>query len=89
MVNVLEEKRSFQMFDQKPVDNNSTWNRIQGNWTQFTGLVHRQWGKLTNDDLAQINGNRELLAGKIQNRYGIAQSEAQRQVDEWTRSLNL
>ncbi|HEX9133167.1 MAG TPA: CsbD family protein [Ktedonobacteraceae bacterium] len=59
------------------------WNQVQGNWKQFTGQVKTQWGKLTDDDLMQINGNREQLAGKIQQRYGITQAEANRQVDEW------
>ena len=35
------------------------WDRVQGNWKQFTGKVKEQWGKLTDDDLTQINGNRE------------------------------
>ena len=77
------------MFDHNPVDNNPTWNRVQGNWTQFVGLVHQQWGKLTDDDLAQINGNRELLAGKLQDRYGMAQTEANRQIDDWAKSLKF
>ena len=40
------------------------WDRIEGNWKQFTGKVKEQWGKLTDDDIAQINGNREQLEGK-------------------------
>jgi len=44
------------------------WDRIQGSWKQMTGKVKEQWGKLTDDDVAQINGNREQLEGKIQAR---------------------
>ena len=71
------------------INNNSTWNRIQGNWHQFSGRVHQQWGKLTDNDLAQINGNREILVGKLQERYGYAQSEASQQVDAWADRLNF
>ena len=46
------------------------WDRVQGNWKQFTGNAKEQWGKLTDDELSQINGNREQLEGKIQAKYG-------------------
>jgi len=63
------------------------WDRIEGNWREFKGKAKQQWGKLTDDDLDIVNGKREELAGKIQNRYGIAKDEALRQIDEWeTRS---
>ena len=41
------------------------WNRIEGNWKQFTGKVKEKWGKLTDDDLTTVNGRREQLEGKI------------------------
>ncbi|HQS10920.1 MAG: hypothetical protein B7Y12_21530 [Rhizobiales bacterium 24-66-13] len=59
------------------------WDRIEGNWKQFTGNVKSQWGKLTDDDLAEIKGNREILEGKLQERYGLAKDEVKRQVDAW------
>ena len=62
-----------------------TWDRIAGNWKQFRGEVRKQWGKLTDDDLEQIRGQRDKLAGKIQERYGLAKDEANRQLDEWER----
>ena len=63
------------------------WDRIEGNWREFKGKAKQQWGKLTDDDLDIVDGKREELAGKIQNRYGIAKDEALRQIDEWeTRS---
>ena len=65
------------------------WNRIQGNWKQIVGSVRQQWGKLTDDDIAQANGEREKLAGKIQERYGVTQQEANRQIDEWADNLKL
>jgi uncharacterized protein YjbJ (UPF0337 family) len=59
------------------------WNRIEGNWKQVKGSVKQQWGKLTNDDLTQINGSREKLEGIIQERYGIAKDETSKQIDSW------
>ena len=60
------------------------WDRIQGAWREYKGKAKQQWGKLTDDDLDQIEGNREELAGRLQNRYGIAKDEAERQIDEWS-----
>jgi uncharacterized protein YjbJ (UPF0337 family) len=59
------------------------WDRIEGNWKQFSGKAQQQWGKLTNDDLDVVEGRRTELVGKIQERYGIAKDEAERQVDSW------
>jgi uncharacterized protein YjbJ (UPF0337 family) len=61
------------------------WDRIEGNWKQFKGQVKEGWGKLTDDDMSVINGKRDQLVGKIQERYGCAKDEAERQVDEWER----
>jgi len=59
------------------------WDRIKGNWKQAKGEIRKQWGKLTDDDLDVIAGEREKLVGKIQDRYGIAKDEAEKQADEW------
>jgi uncharacterized protein YjbJ (UPF0337 family) len=59
------------------------WNRVEGNWKQLKGKAKQQWGRLTDDDLAAANGRREELAGKVQERYGLAKDAAQKQVDEW------
>jgi uncharacterized protein YjbJ (UPF0337 family) len=64
------------------------WDRIAGNWKQFKGEVRKQWGDLTDDELEQIRGQRDVLVGKVQERYGIAKDEAARQVDEWERRQN-
>ena len=63
------------------------WDTIAGKWKQFTGDTKRRWGKLTDDELMEINGNRDILAGKIQERYGIAKDEADKQIDEWAKKL--
>jgi uncharacterized protein YjbJ (UPF0337 family) len=64
------------------------WDQIKGNWKQFTGRVKQKWGKLTDDDLTTIAGKRDELLGKIQQRYGIEKDKAERELDEFTRSLN-
>ena len=62
------------------------WDRIEGNWKQFTGKIKEKWGKLTDDDLTTINGNREQLEGKIQAHYGYAKDQARREVDDFMNS---
>ncbi len=63
------------------------WNQIKGNWTQFQGKVKEQWGDLTDNEITEIEGHRDQLVGRIQERYGIAREEAERQVNSWERSL--
>ncbi len=53
---------------------------MKGNWRQLTGAVKSKWGKLTDDDLTHIDGERERLAGKIQERYGIAKDKAESEI---------
>jgi uncharacterized protein YjbJ (UPF0337 family) len=61
---------------------------IQGQWKQLAGSIRERWGKLTNDDLAVAEGNAEYLAGKLQQRYGIARDEAEAQVREFEKRLH-
>lgn len=62
-------------------------DKIKGQWKQLAGKLKTQWGKLTDDDLAVAEGNREYLAGKIQERYGIAKEEAEKQIEDFDRGL--
>jgi uncharacterized protein YjbJ (UPF0337 family) len=64
------------------------WNRVEGSWKQTSGKIKEKWGKLTDDDLTQINGKREQLEGKIQERYGIAKDHVRNDVDTWLNSLD-
>jgi uncharacterized protein YjbJ (UPF0337 family) len=59
------------------------WDRIEGNWKQFKGTAKQQWGKLTDDQLDVISGKRDLLAGKIQETYGVTKEDAEKQVATW------
>lgn len=59
---------------------------FEGKWTQLKGSAREQWGKLTDNDVEEVKGNYEQFVGKVQERYGIAKEEAERQVDDWTAS---
>lgn len=60
---------------------------LKGKWNELKGSVQEQWGKLTNDDLDQAEGNRDQLIGRIQQRYGMARDEAEREVDKFLDNL--
>ena len=60
-------------------------DRAEGKWKQMKGTLKEKWGKLTDDDLTVIEGNKDQLVGRVQERYGIAKDEAQKQVDDWNR----
>jgi uncharacterized protein YjbJ (UPF0337 family) len=57
----------------------------KGKWEQIKGGVQKQWGKLTNDDLDKINGDRKKLAGRLRELYGIAEDDAEKQLKQWER----
>jgi uncharacterized protein YjbJ (UPF0337 family) len=63
------------------------WDRVKGNWKQAKGKFKEKWGRLTDDDLTAIEGRREQLAGRLQETYGIAKDEAERQISEFEKSF--
>ena len=63
------------------------WNQVEGNWRQLKGSAKAQWGKLTYADLMQIEGRREQLEGKIQERYGYTKERVRKELDDWYRSI--
>jgi uncharacterized protein YjbJ (UPF0337 family) len=58
-------------------------NTLKGQWMQLKGKVRQQWGELTDDEIDQVQGNAEMLIGRIQERYGRSRDEAEREVDGW------
>ncbi|AMH12867.1 MULTISPECIES: CsbD family protein [Citrobacter] len=58
-------------------------DEVSGNWKQFKGKVKEQWGKLTDDDMTVIEGKRDQLVGKVQERYGYAKDQAEKEVKDW------
>ena len=58
-------------------------DRISGNWKQFKGKVKEQWGKLTDDDLNVVEGKRDQLAGRLQERYGYTKEQVEKELKDW------
>lgn len=59
------------------------WDQIQGQWQQLRGHAKSKWAKLTDDDIDNVAGKRDVLIGKLQARYGVLKEEAEKQVDTW------
>ncbi len=62
-------------------------DRIKGQWKQLSGKVKARWGKLTDDDVKVKEGNAEYLAGKLQERYGMAKDVAKKEVNSFIDTL--
>lgn len=62
------------------------WDQVQGNWKQLKGKVKEKWERLTDDDLDVINGKRDQLVGKLQERYGFSKQQAERAAENWSRN---
>ncbi|HTV85365.1 MAG TPA: CsbD family protein [Dyella sp.] len=62
---------------------------IKGQWNQVSGKIKQQWGKLTDDDMKIVQGNVQMLAGRLQERYGIARDEAEREIRAFEESLQM
>ena len=56
---------------------------LKGQWKQLKGEIRKQWGKLTDDEVDQINGEFEKLVGRIQERYGRSREEAQAEIEDY------
>lgn len=65
------------------------WGEIEGQWTQFRGHVKEKWGRLTDDELDVIAGNRDKLVGKLQEKHGLSKEEAERQLEDWQKYVRL
>ena len=62
------------------------WDQVEGKWKQMKGGIRKQWSKLTDDDLEYMAGSKDQFVGRLQERYGVAREDAQRQADEWLRA---
>ncbi len=56
---------------------------LTGKWMQLRGAIREKWGELTDDELDQIAGKRDKLAGVLQEKYGYGQMEAEREIDDF------
>jgi len=64
------------------------WDTIEGNWKQLSGRAREKWGKLTDSDWQTLSGKKDQLVGKIQERYGYERDQAEREVDDWSRTAD-
>ena len=60
---------------------------LSGKWKQFRGSVRKEWGKLTDDQVDQINGDYDRLIGVLQENYGYTREKAMQEADRWIGSL--
>jgi uncharacterized protein YjbJ (UPF0337 family) len=72
-----------------PQQTHIDWAKLARDWKQMRGEVRKRWGLLTDDDLEQIKGQRDILIGRVQHRYGVSTESAVAQVDGWAESLKL
>ncbi len=63
------------------------WDIIEGNWKEWQGAAREKWGELTDNELQEAKGEREQLVGLVQQKYGYAREEAEKQVDDWRAGL--
>jgi uncharacterized protein YjbJ (UPF0337 family) len=64
------------------------WDRAKGNWRQLKGRVRQQLAKWKDDPTEQLEGSREVLAGKLQEAYGVGKEQAERQINGWQKSAS-
>jgi uncharacterized protein YjbJ (UPF0337 family) len=58
-------------------------DQFKGKWMQFKGELKKPYGKFTDDDLTQIEGNHDKFVGKVQERYGDKKDELMKWADQW------
>jgi uncharacterized protein YjbJ (UPF0337 family) len=63
------------------------WDQVEGKWKQYKGAMKEKWGKLTDSDLDVIAGKRDQLVGRIQEAYGMTKEQAQREVEDYVRTM--
>jgi uncharacterized protein YjbJ (UPF0337 family) len=56
---------------------------LKGQWTQLRGRIRQRWGRFTEDDVALIAGDSDVLTGKIQEYYGRSREQAENDLDDW------
>jgi uncharacterized protein YjbJ (UPF0337 family) len=69
-------------------DHTMNWDQVEGKWKRYAGSARQRWGKLTNDEWQVIGGKKDQLVGWIQEKYGIAKTDAEEQADLWSRALH-
>jgi uncharacterized protein YjbJ (UPF0337 family) len=68
-------------------DRTMNWDQIKGEWREAKGKLRSKWGKLTDDDLEQIAGKKDVLVGRLQQRYGWKKDQAESSIDDYLKTL--
>ena len=63
------------------------WEQIEGKWKELKGQARTKWGKLTDDDLENVAGKKDMLLGRLQQRYGYKRDQAEKELDTWIKGL--
>jgi uncharacterized protein YjbJ (UPF0337 family) len=63
------------------------WDQIEGKWKEMKGKMRSKWSKLTDDDVEAIGGKKDVLLGRLQQRYGYKKDEAERELDNWMNTI--
>ncbi len=71
----------------RPQDDFNWQDSVEATWDQIKGSVCKQWGKLTDDDLQYVQGQREKLIGKLMDRYKLTREQVEQQLSTWQQSL--
>ncbi len=64
------------------------WDQVEGKWKEFSGQVKQKWNKLTDDDIGQMSGKKDELSGRLQKTYGYTKEQADREIDDFSQSLD-
>ena len=62
---------------------------LKGKWKQLVGSAKIEWGRLSDDELDQAAGEKDRLAGLIQEKYGVTKEEANRQIEDWEKKHDV
>jgi uncharacterized protein YjbJ (UPF0337 family) len=73
----------------KPQRSNAmNWDTMKGQWRELKGKVRERWGQFTDDDLERIEGKRDQLLGRLQQRYGYTKEEAEHEIKDFERAFD-
>jgi uncharacterized protein YjbJ (UPF0337 family) len=64
------------------------WNQIEGKWNEMAGGLKERWGKITDDEMVEIGGKRDKLAGIIQRKYGLAKEQVEAEIETFQQGLD-
>ena len=71
-----------------PPNQDFDWtDSVEAKWDQIKGSIRKQWGKLTDDDLSYVSGQREKLIGRLMDRYKLTREQVEAQLATWQQTL--